>query len=111
MDQTLSLSQSELNLLSMTTQWFDKMINYSNSSEWLKYIVSKIWDFLLFERWYVMLIDIGNSKLRQISDPSSMDINFNEKVNFFHKILKIKAHANNNLWIKMIIYIYFISNK
>lgn len=80
MDHTLSLRQSELDLLTMTTQWFSKMINYTNNLEWLKYIVSKIWAYLSYQKWYIMQIDIGNSKLKQVSDPSWMDINFNEKV-------------------------------
>lgn len=70
----LSLPKAERDTLIMITQWMAKVLNYKKPGEWIEFLIKKISKFMKVQRWYIMKFDIGENKLRHVSDTSWIDL-------------------------------------
>ena len=105
MSKTLSLPKNEQELLSTVTQCLSKILSSKKSNECLEYLVSKVAMLLAYDKCYVLKFDIGDSKLRQVSDRSCIDVPLKEKVSnqvASYYVLKFTYRAaslfSNSVW-------------
>ena len=82
LSRTLSLPKAEQDILGVISQCLAKILNHKRSSDWMDYLVSRVCNFLLYNKWYVLKLDIGQNKLKQMNEKSCIDLSLTDKVIF-----------------------------